>query len=165
VADPIAYFITWSCYATWLHGDTRGSVDPAHNSFGTPRLSENTRINNSDASLATYPPVTLSTQERELVDRCIRDHCQFRGWTLHALNVRTNHVHVVVSANVPPEKVMGEFKSWCSRRLREGGMLPADQPVWTRHGSTRYIWRLGEMDDVVKYTLEAQDDPSRWPSE
>ena len=35
---PLAYFITWTCYGTWLHGRASGSVDDAHNCFGDPVL-------------------------------------------------------------------------------------------------------------------------------
>jgi hypothetical protein len=35
---PIAYFISFTCYGTWLHGDERGSVDCRHNLYGTPVL-------------------------------------------------------------------------------------------------------------------------------
>jgi hypothetical protein len=28
---PLAYLITFRCYGTWLHGDSRGSVDRFHN--------------------------------------------------------------------------------------------------------------------------------------
>ena len=45
------------------------------------------------------------------------------GWRLHALTVRTNHVHAVVSADEAPEKVMTNFKIWATRRLREHELL------------------------------------------
>jgi hypothetical protein len=38
---PLAYFIMFRSYGTWLHGDSRGSVDRLHNTYGTPRLPPN----------------------------------------------------------------------------------------------------------------------------
>ena len=35
---PLAYFITFRAYGTWLHGDERGAVDRRHNDYGTPYL-------------------------------------------------------------------------------------------------------------------------------
>jgi hypothetical protein len=35
---PLAYFITFSTYGSWLHGEEKGSVDRAHNLPGTPYL-------------------------------------------------------------------------------------------------------------------------------
>ena len=42
---------------------------------------------------------------------------------LLAAHVRTNHVNVVVEAEVPPEKVMNDFKAYASRSLNrfDGG--------------------------------------------
>ena len=33
---PLAYFITFRSYGTWLHGDKRGSVDRLHRRFVLP---------------------------------------------------------------------------------------------------------------------------------
>ena len=33
-----SYFLTFTTYGTWLHGDTRGSVDREHNIVETPYL-------------------------------------------------------------------------------------------------------------------------------
>ena len=38
MSDPIAYFITFRTYGTWLHGDERGSTDRDHNAYDTPLL-------------------------------------------------------------------------------------------------------------------------------
>jgi hypothetical protein len=38
MGTPLAYFITFTCYRTWLHGDERGSVDDEHNAPGTAVL-------------------------------------------------------------------------------------------------------------------------------
>ena len=54
-------------------------------------------------------------------------------------------------------KMMGEWKAWSSRRLREKGLMPAGRPVWTRHGSTRYLWNEREFAPAVEYVLEGQD--------
>jgi len=65
-------------------------------------------------------PTRKSREERDLVDQVIVKHCQIRGWRLHARNVRTNHVHLVVTAPGIDAKIVGEqFKAWGSRRLSE----------------------------------------------
>ena len=87
----------------------------------------------------------------------MRGVCQYRGWELHALNVRRDHVHVVVGADCRPELVMTSFKSWSTRRLREAGLAAADGRVWSRHGSTRYLWTPKAIEDASLYTLEAQE--------
>lgn len=154
--------MTWSCYANWLHGDERGSTDRVHNTFATPLLFVNARREASDRFHSKHRPTTLGPEARAVVDSCIRAHVSIRSWNLHALNVRTNHVHVVVTAPAPPEKVMGEFKARCTRRLRESTLVAQDQCVRTRHGSTRYLWQVPHVEAAVNYVLEAQDDLARW---
>ena len=116
---PLAYLLTWTTYGTWLHGDDRGSIDRlAPRGPGVPSLAPDRARARFERDELKSDPVTLSCEARCLVDRVIRKHCVFREWTIHALYVRTNHVHLVVSAPVPPEKIMGECKAWASRRLR-----------------------------------------------
>lgn len=79
-----------------------------------------------------------------------------KGWGLYAVNVGTNHVHVVVRAEETPEKVMNLFKIWASRRVREANLLEPDQKLWTRHGSTRYLRDEQDVVDAVSYVLEGQ---------
>jgi REP element-mobilizing transposase RayT len=38
--------------------------------------------------------------------------CPHRAWNLLAAHVRTNHVHVVLEAEVRPEMAMNAFKSY-----------------------------------------------------
>lgn len=98
--------------------------------------------------------VTLSDPMREIVDQAIRDHCAFRGWSLHAVNVRTNHVHVVVGGLHEPEEMIGQLKAWATRRLRESGVIPAGLKIWTNQGSNRYLWDAGSVAAAVRYVRE-----------
>ena len=45
--------------------------------------------------------VILTAKQRELVEQAIRETCEVRKWILLAINVRTNHVHLVVSMGSP----------------------------------------------------------------
>src|SRR6266478_1713782 len=38
MSEPVAYFITFTTYGTWLHGRAPGSVDREHNQPGTAFL-------------------------------------------------------------------------------------------------------------------------------
>jgi len=42
-AIPVAYFITFNCYGTWLHGEKSTSVDRFNNTPGTDFLSLNSK--------------------------------------------------------------------------------------------------------------------------
>ncbi len=157
MSDPIAYFLTWTCYGAWLHGDDRGSIDCENNTYDDPYLKRNDRRRHWETTLLANPPVVLDATQRRLVHETIAAHCDIRGWELHAHNVRTNHVHAVVSCGeIPPEKVMGEFKSWCTRRLRESGLVSPQQRTWTQHGSTKYLWKESQLQAAIGYVTECQ---------
>lgn len=155
-STPLGYFITFHTYATWLHGDVRGSVDPKHNAYGAPRVTPDPELLRRDASKVVHEPVTLDPDRRDVVERTIREVCEHRGWSIHALHVRTNHVHLVVSADVPPERVMNAIKSWSTRRMVEAGLLTRGARGWTRHGSTRYLWKPEHVAAAIDYVVNGQ---------
>ena len=105
-----------------------------------------------------HPAITLSKPARHAVAMVIQQVCDHHDWTLHSSNVRSNHVHVVVSAPRTPEQVMVALKSWCTRRLRQQGLAQEDAKVWSRHGSTKYIWKPNQLVEACRYVVEAQDD-------
>ena len=53
-----------------------------------------------------------------------------RGWSLLAIHVRSSHVHAVVEAEVPPERVMSDFKAHASRRLNGTKLDEPDRKRW-----------------------------------
>jgi REP element-mobilizing transposase RayT len=81
------------------------------------------------------------------------------SWKPLACHVRTNHVHIVVAAEAPPEKVMSDFKAYASGRLREHLGEPADCKRWTQHGSTRYLWNETHLPAAIDYTVGGQGEP------
>src|SRR5262249_46648615 len=116
VLAPLAYLLSWTTYGTWLPGDERGWVEG-----GVPGIQpDNPARRDTARGRMKEAPVTLTAAQREGVEATVRDHCTFRGWPLHAVNARSNHVHVVLTApEVAPEEVMALLKAWCSRRLNE----------------------------------------------
>ena len=81
---------------------------------------------------------------------------------LHAVNVRTNHVHSVVSAPCKPEHVMDSFKAYATRHLRESGLFSRDIKPCARHGSTPYLWTEEEVERAIDYVINGQgEEPFR----
>ena len=161
---PLAYFLTFTTYGRWLHGDRRGSVDRKRNEPGGPGIEPSPSLVQYERDFRSkHPAVTFTTSEREAVRDALDETCRFRDWSLLALNVRTNHVHVVVAAEQAPERVLTALKANATRRLAERGMRLGGRHVWTRHGSTRYLWTEDAVAAACRYTLEAQDAASgRW---
>lgn len=113
-AYPLAYLISFTCYGTWLHGDDKGSVDAENNQPGTPFVPPNFMLCEEERSRMEQPPYALDQVRRIVVRDAIVNVCRHRGWELHAVHVRSNHLHVVVAAQAAPEKVMNDFKAYAS---------------------------------------------------
>ncbi|WP_197526527.1 transposase [Botrimarina colliarenosi] len=153
---PLAYLITFRTYGSWLHGDDRGSVDRANNQPGSKLSPPDTQRREAMLQRMHSPEFSLSTDQRRCVDKSVREVCDYRGWELYALNIRTNHVHAVVASSATPEKVMNDFKARATRRLRELSLVPTDVTIWSRHGSTRYLWNAISVEEACRYVIDGQ---------
>ena len=156
---PLAYLITFRTYGTWLHGEQAGSVDREHNMPGTPMIPPDPGREAHERSLMDQPPYELDAPRRDIVLATLREVCRYRRWTLLAAHVRTEHVHIVVQAAATPEKVLNDFKVYASRRLTEAGFENSERKRWTRHGSTRYLWKRAQVIAVIRYILVEQELP------
>ncbi len=159
MGPPLAYFITYSTYGTWLHGRDHGSVDRRHNVHGTPLLPPDRQMENRRRNALRQALYSLDEPRRGVVLRTIVEVCAHRSWVLHAAHVRMTHVHVVLAASQSPEKVMADLKAWSSRRLREVFGEDADQDRWTQHGSTRYLNDAKSLEAAVSYVVDGQGEP------
>ncbi len=155
---PLAYLITFRCYGTWLHGDARRSTDRKQNIYGTPRIAANPQLETSDTQQLKHLPITLEARQRQVIEQAVRDVCNFRPFILRAINVRTNHVHTVVTAMREPEPVLNAFKAYSTRALRRSGLLSAEAKPWARHGSTIYLWKERDVAKAVEYVMLGQGD-------
>ncbi len=158
-AFPLAYFITFSCYGTWLHGDKPTSVDRFNNTPGTdfvPFNSKRARLVKKQMSEAPY---FLNEARRIIVLKAIFEVCGYRQWQLLAAHVRSNHVHLVIHAILMPELIMNTIKSYASRRLNEALLDNGRINRWARHGSTRYLWKEAEIEATIQYVVHEQGLP------
>ena len=156
--NPLAYFITFRTYGTWLHGDKRGSVDRFHNRYGAPYIELNERWRHYKEQLIKIKPLILSPRQRRIVEDAIRETCRIRKWSLLALNVRTNHVHLVVTAHKKPELVLNACKANATRRLREEGLWGYLFSPWAFKGSKRRLWNERSVERAIEYVLFGQGD-------
>jgi len=157
VAYPIGYLITFTTYGMWVHGDDRGSVDKEHNRYGSPFVASNRALRRKEYDTLKNQPLSLSENQREHVLRVILEVCRFRGWHAHAVHVRSNHVHIVVSGEENPEKMMVNFKAYATRALRKHANEQSTiKKYWTRHGSTRYLWTEESIASAMKYVENEQ---------
>jgi REP element-mobilizing transposase RayT len=152
---PIAYLITFTTYGTWLHGDKRNSVNNEHNRVGYEFVPPNPGLNTKEHTLLKNPPIKLNTFCRGAVLQAILEVCKFRDWFAHSVHVRSNHVHIVVSGQEKPEKMMRDFKGYGTRAIKKSGIIFAEK-YWTRHGSTKYLWTKEQLQSAIEYVKNGQ---------
>ncbi|HYV36356.1 MAG TPA: transposase, partial [Gemmataceae bacterium] len=111
------------------------------------------------------PAYTISAAERDIVCNAIVELARERGWKMWALHVRSNHVHAVVTAERDPGRIMSDMKARASRDLTRAGFDNAERKRWTRHGSTRHLFREEEVEAKIRYTLDEQGDRMAWHEE
>jgi REP element-mobilizing transposase RayT len=153
------YFITFACYGSHLHGDESGSVDRNHNVPGGRLAEANPERVAVMRQQMDQVPYILDNERRMTVLEALREVCSHHNWSLWAAHVRTNHVHVVVEADVRPEKVMNAFKSYASRGLIRLGIDGPERKRWARHGSTRWLWKDEDVQEAIRYVVSGQGEP------
>jgi REP element-mobilizing transposase RayT len=154
--QPLAYFITFHTYGTWLHGQNPGSVDKYHNEVGTPFLQANEEELEAAREAMSQDVYTLDAARRQVVCDGIIDACQYRKWELLALHIRSTHVHVVVTADCEPEFVMTCCKTNASKFLNRAKYDDPSRKRWARHGSTIYLWTEADVRSRCNYTIHRQ---------
>lgn len=156
---PLAYHITFRCYGFWLHGDPRGSVDRFHNRYGTPRIPPNRSWREYNQRSLKRSRVTLPAERRKAVKEAIRETCSIREWRLWAHNIRTNHIHTVVTAHCDPENVLIALKANATRKMREAHVWDSDKTPWARGGSKKRIWTEKQLCEAIAYVEYEQGEP------
>ncbi len=152
VNEPITYFITWTTYGTWLPGDSRGWRKAKHGEQTPQPLLEQWCRD----QLKETPVVLTAEQRRKVEEVCCR-HAAIRGWALHAVSARSNHVHLAVTADEAPIKVRDQFKANATRVLREPPNEITHEKIWTRGGDIEIVDGEDNLEQVVIYITEAQD--------
>ena len=153
---PLAYFISFRSYGTWLHGDDRGSIDRFHNRYGAPYLPQTESWERHNRKQRKGDSFILGARERRSVQKAIRETCSIRKWHLEALNVRTNHVHTVVTANRKPGLILNAFKANAPRHLRENQLWQQQFSPWTDRGSKIRLWNERSVANAIAYVLNGQ---------
>jgi REP element-mobilizing transposase RayT len=99
----------------------------------------------------------LSEEQRMAVEEQIAETCRRRGWHLHAVNCRSNHVHVVVSApDTRPKKIRTDLKAWATKRLKRQ-FDRGRENWWAERGSIRFLYDEESLEAAVLYVTEGQD--------
>ena len=154
---PLAYLFTFRTYGTWLHGDERGSVDRLHNQYKSPYLPPDRNRLAHNLGLLSHDVVMLDGRQRRSVRTAIRETCRTREWPLCGLNVRTNHVHAVISIGATgPGRALNDLKAYATRKMRHDGCWVSLRSPWANKGSRRPLWNERSVEIAVDYVLNRQ---------
>jgi REP element-mobilizing transposase RayT len=121
----------------------------------------------AERELMTQPAYVMDAPRRKVVRDAIVDLCRAKDWDLLALHVRSNHIHVVVSANRDPGRLMSDLKARASRELNrhEGAaheVSGVPRKRWTRHGSTLHLFEPAKVQEKIRYTIDDQGKMMEW---
>jgi REP element-mobilizing transposase RayT len=139
-----------------LHGDKRGSIDRFHNRYRSPYIPANKKWLHYNEQRLKGKPLLLKAAHRKSIKAAIRETCKIRNWLLQAINVRTNHVHTVVSVNRKAGWVLNAFKANATRQLRDDGLWFNSFSPWADKGSKRNLWNERSIAKAIDYLLNGQ---------
>ena len=156
---PLAYFLTFHTYGTWLHGRAPGSIDKQHNQFGMPCLPADPEREGEMRERMSATPFQLDGPRRKVVRATVQEVSAYRGWPLLALHVRGTHIHIVVRGNADPDKMLDDYKAYATRRLKEAAYDRERSHRCTPGGSTEFLWRPDQVIAAVRYVVDRQGEP------
>ncbi|MCC6475253.1 MAG: transposase [Burkholderiales bacterium] len=145
--------ITWACYGSHLHGDARGSY---HHVRGA--LDPDPWLEAHERHEMTEPAYSLDAASRNHVRDAVEEVCRYRGWSLLAVHVRQEHVHVIADVD-EPEAALRDFKAYSSRRLKQNGCQPDRVKRWSRSGNIVQLNDRAAIRSAVRYVIEEQGTP------
>ena len=151
---PRGYHITFGMYGARLHGSVKPHVDRDHNTYGEPFAPTDSAREQNARDRMKFDPVSLTLEQRTLVDKAIDDLCARYQWPIHTKAVQSDHVHVVLTANREGEPLREAIKAVASRALnRQYGK----RPWWAEGGSSKYLWETEYFHAAIDYVRRQRD--------
>lgn len=170
------WLLTWTTYGTWLPGDERGFVsnvrdgdgpEVKHNTPGTPYDAKQRGLLIAAREQMAGEAVWLTAERANTLAGQLRETATFRGWSLLAVAIMANHVHLVVgvAGDPEPETLLRDFKSYGSRRLNQRFGKPTSGTWWTASGSRRKLPDERAVYAAVQYVRNQKRPLVVWVAE
>src|SRR5437016_1091471 len=168
-----AWLLTSTFYGQWLPGDPRGSVtnvrnrrtdDPPaaarieHSLPGQEYEDAMPGLQRASIEQLQGPPVTVDLPQAEQLLEQLQETAGYRGWTLHAVSIMFNHIHLVVEAppQVGKKELLRDFKSYGARRFNRQFGPRESGTWWTDSGSCRPVRNIAA---AIFYVCHRQPNP------
>jgi REP element-mobilizing transposase RayT len=139
----LGYMLTWTTYGTWLQGDERGYVKDGRILQGDRKIVELCE------KFQKGHTVKLRQDEKDIVRQAILNEAARIGYTIEALAVCSNHIHLV--ARYFPEPIrhtVSRFKNVTTSVLRTHGRTGR---IWTRGFDKRFCFDGKDMIRRIQY--------------
>jgi REP element-mobilizing transposase RayT len=170
------WLLTWTTYGTWLPGDERGFVsnvrdgdgpEVKHNTPGTPYDARQRGLAIAAREQMAGDTIWLTAEQAKALAGQFRETATFRGWSLQALAIMANHVHLVVGVldDPEPDTLLRDFKSYGSRNLNGLFGKPASGTWWTASGSRRKLPDERAVQAAIRYVQNQQRPLVVWVAE
>ncbi len=161
------WLLTWRTYGSWLPDDVRGFVGPIHdesgrevyhNIPGTPYDADLPALEKYARGLLKCAPVKLNHSQAEALFDQFQETASYRCWQLLAVGILANHVHGVVGVpgDPDPSDILGDFKSYGSRRLNRTWGKPPSGTWWAESGSKRKLPNEEAVLAAIRYVMEQE---------
>ena len=157
MSEAIGALLTFTTYGTHLHGTDTSSVSRRHRNWGGPTLLSNAAWQHQARRLMSETEFSLGKSDRALVLKPVVNTCTHRAWHLYCIHVRTQHIHVILQADVPVDRALSYLKARATFALKT--RHPDRQRFWTKHGSTRYLWNRASLTGALDYVMNQQGSP------
>lgn len=139
----IGYMLTWTTYGSWLQGDERSYVKDGRTLGGNKKLVELCEKYQKGHT------VKLGYDEKNIVRRAILNEAERIGYTIEALAVCSNHVHLVARYSPEPiGQIVSRFKNVTTSALKKHGR---DGRVWTRGFDKRFCFNEEDLNWRIQY--------------
>lgn len=139
----IGYMLTWTTYGSWLQGDKRGYVNDGQILRGDKKLVDLCE------RLQKGQTVKFRPDEKDVVRQAILNEAARIGYTIEAIAVCSNHIHLV--ARYFPEPIgqtVSRFKNVTTSVLRKHGRTGR---IWTRGFDKRFCFDGEDLIRRVQY--------------
>ena len=151
--------LTFACYGSHLPGERDGIVNRKLNRHVDPFVALSPQLVHAVHSAMNQTPYVIDSPRANAILAAMLATCEFRGWHVYTIHVRTNHIHAVLEGLTTPERMLNDLKAYASRKLNELGWDPPEVKRWARHGSTRYLNDERSLAAAIRYVAEEQGNP------
>ena len=108
------------------------------------------------------PVLKLSQSQRKKMEDVCYEPALIRKWQIHAIAARSNHIHLLVTADVEPKTICNQLKANGTRVLRQPPDPITATKIWTRGADIEIVDDHDQtLERIITYITEAQERKDR----